>query len=174
MRRGVHCVIPSRPTSLLQPQPRNLSTTAYQLPLSHRIHNLQRPALLSQTSHTSKNKNKNKNTTTTTTTTKYSARTMSDDAYTSFLEKANADLTVGQSQQQPQRQDSTSTATVRTKTLDVDEDAKIPAALRAVEAYYVSEADEPFEPVFLRWEGAGTGVWPGSCTFPHNPVVSFG
>lgn len=158
MRRGVHCVIPSRPTSLLKLQPRKLSTTAYQLPLSHRIHNLQGPALPSQISHNSKNNNKN-------TTNKYSARTMSDDAYTSFLKKANADLTAGQSQPQ-QSQDAASAA--RTKTLDVDE-AQIPAALRAVETYYMSETDEPFEPVILRWEGAGRGVWPGSCMLSHYP-----
>lgn len=78
----------------------------------------------------------------------------SDDTYLSFLEKANADLEAGRSlqqQQQPQQQE--------TKTLDV-KDVDIPAPLTTVNTYYVSETDEPFEPVVLRWEGARGGSWP--------------
>ena len=81
----------------------------------------------------------------------------SDDAYMSFLDKANADLNAGRAQQQG------ASETARTETVDAN--AKIPAPLQSVDAYYVSDADEPFEPVALRWEGASKGVWPSAGTF---------
>ncbi len=81
----------------------------------------------------------------------------SDDAYMSFLDKANADLNAGRAQQQGASQ------TARTETVDAN--TKIPASLLSVDAYYVSDADEPFEPVALRWEGASKGVWPNAGTF---------
>lgn len=81
----------------------------------------------------------------------------SDDAYMSFLDKANADLNAGRAQQQG------ASETARTETVDAN--TKIPASLQSVDAYYVSDADEPFEPVALRWEGASKGVWPSAGTF---------
>lgn len=81
----------------------------------------------------------------------------SDDAYMSFLNKANADLDAGR--QQPATQSS------RPHTKAVDADEQIPAPLTAVESYYVSETDEPFEPVVLRWGEARGGVWPDHGTF---------
>lgn len=82
----------------------------------------------------------------------------SDDAYTSFLEKANADLQAGRQQEQQ------ATMGIRTETVDVDE--HIPAPLdRVGETFYVSDTDEPFEAVVLRWEGARKGVWPDYCIF---------
>ncbi|OJJ47089.1 hypothetical protein ASPZODRAFT_15772 [Penicilliopsis zonata CBS 506.65] len=87
---------------------------------------------------------------------------MSDDAYLSFLDKANKDLDAGrQTQTQPQTQ---SQGDGRTKSLDVAA-SEIPAPLMGVEVYYVSETDEPFEPVVLAWEGAKRGVWPGTKQF---------
>lgn len=81
----------------------------------------------------------------------------SDDAYMSFLDKANADLNAGRAQQQG------ASETARTETVDAN--TKIPASLQSVDAYYVSDADEPFEPVALRWDGASKGVWPSAGTF---------
>ncbi|TQB76383.1 hypothetical protein MPDQ_000206 [Monascus purpureus] len=82
----------------------------------------------------------------------------SDDAYTSFLEKANADLQAGRQQEQQ------ATMGIRTETVDVDE--HIPAPLdRVGETFYVSDTDEPFEAVVLRWEGARKGVWPDYSQF---------
>lgn len=90
-------------------------------------------------------------------------RTMaSDDAYMAFLNKANADLDKGRAEQ------SATETGLDTKTVDADE--QIPASLSDVEMYYVSETDEPFEPVVLRWEGAREGVWPGQ-GMPLSPLV---
>ncbi|KAJ5993912.1 hypothetical protein N7451_009636 [Penicillium sp. IBT 35674x] len=75
----------------------------------------------------------------------------SDDAYMDFLNKANADHSAGQ-------KDSTQGAKIRT----VDESLKVPSSLQQVEAYYVSESDEPFEPVVLRFKGAAKGEWPSA------------
>ncbi|KAI9934880.1 hypothetical protein ASPWEDRAFT_117760 [Aspergillus wentii DTO 134E9] len=79
----------------------------------------------------------------------------SDDAYMAFLNKANADLNAGRSLQ-PEPTESA----VRTETVDVG--VRVPAPLSSVDAYYISETDEPFEPVVLNWEGAKRGIWPGS------------
>ncbi|KAL2872691.1 uncharacterized protein BJX67DRAFT_15634 [Aspergillus lucknowensis] len=83
----------------------------------------------------------------------------SDDAYMSFLNKANADLKSGRSQ--PQAEQYFSAA--RTETVDVN--VKVPTPLASVDAYYVSETDEPFEPVALKWEGAEKGIWPDASHF---------
>ena len=68
-------------------------------------------------------------------------RTMSDDAYSSFLDKANQDTGASKA--------STQTKSASTRAVDTE----VPAALQGVEQYYVSEADEPFEPVSLKWGG---------------------
>jgi hypothetical protein len=82
----------------------------------------------------------------------------SDDAYMSFLDKANADLNAGRCQAQQQG----ATDTARTETVDVN--TQIPAPLQSIDAYYVSDSDEPFEPVALRWDGASKGDWPSAGT----------
>ena len=68
-------------------------------------------------------------------------RTMSDDAYSSFLDKANQDTGASKA--------STQSKSASTKAVDTE----VPATLQGVEQYYVSEADEPFEPVSLKWGG---------------------
>ena len=68
-------------------------------------------------------------------------RTMSDDAYSSFLDKANQDTGASKA--------STQSKQASTKAVDTE----VPATLQGVEQYYVSEADEPFEPVSLKWGG---------------------
>lgn len=79
----------------------------------------------------------------------------SDDAYTSFLEKANADLNAGRAQP--------GSDNARTETVDTN--VQVPQALQIVDAYYISDADEPFEPVALKWDGARKGDWPNAGTF---------
>jgi hypothetical protein len=66
---------------------------------------------------------------------------MSDDAYSSFLDKANQDTGASKA--------STQSKSASTKAVDTE----VPATLQKVEQYYVSEADEPFEPVSLKWDG---------------------
>jgi hypothetical protein len=68
----------------------------------------------------------------------------SDEDYASFLNKAN-ERTGGQA--------STESKTKKASTKAVD--TEVPKVLEEVEEYYVSEADEPFEPVSLKWDGDG-------------------
>ena len=66
----------------------------------------------------------------------------SDDAYVSFLEKANQDPSAGTT--------TTAPSAIKLKMVDAD----VPTTLQKIDQYYyTSEADEPFEPVSLKWEG---------------------
>lgn len=67
----------------------------------------------------------------------------SDEDYAAFLEKANQDTGVNTF--------STSQKTASAKAINTE----VPPALQEVEAYYISEADEPFEPVSLKWDDDG-------------------
>ncbi|KAJ4994475.1 hypothetical protein SVAN01_00304 [Stagonosporopsis vannaccii] len=70
-------------------------------------------------------------------------RTMSSDAdYAAFLDKANQDVA-------PAEQQDLSKKGYGTKSVNTS----VPKALESVEEYYVSDADEPFEPVALEFEG---------------------
>ncbi|KAJ5780195.1 hypothetical protein N7457_005355 [Penicillium paradoxum] len=81
-----------------------------------------------------------------------STQTMSsDDAYMSFLDKANADV----SGQAPQGTDTIKTETVHSS-------LSVPKPLQSVNEYYTSDTDEPFEPVALKWDGAAKGAWPSA------------
>ena len=66
----------------------------------------------------------------------------SDEDYGNFLDKANQDT--GSSKASAQ-----STSKPSTKSVDTE----VPNSLQKVEQYYTSEADEPFEPVSLKWDG---------------------
>ncbi|KAL7653875.1 hypothetical protein M752DRAFT_276565 [Aspergillus phoenicis ATCC 13157] len=89
-------------------------------------------------------------------------RTMSsDNDYMSFLNKANADLNA--SQFQPQRGNTSSTP--RTQTIHTN--VRVPAPLTSVDAFYVSETDEPFEPVALKWPDAERGIWPDAAALSN-------
>ena len=66
----------------------------------------------------------------------------SDEAYSSFLDQANQDTGASKI--------STKSSSAKTKAVDSD----IPSALQSIEQYYTSEADEPFEPVSLKWSGS--------------------
>jgi hypothetical protein len=68
----------------------------------------------------------------------------SDQDYANFLDKANQDTGASTASTQ-------STSKVGTKAVDTE----VPSALEGVEEYYVSEADEPFEPVSLKWSEDG-------------------
>lgn len=65
----------------------------------------------------------------------------SGDAYSNFLDKANQDTGASKAPAQSK--------TASTKAVNTD----VPMTLKAVEQYYTSEADEPFEPVSLKWDG---------------------
>ena len=68
-------------------------------------------------------------------------RTMSDGAYSSFLDQANQDTGASKP--------STKSKSAATKAVDTD----VPATLQELDQYYTSESDEPFEPVSLKWSG---------------------
>lgn len=86
-----------------------------------------------------------------------SLRTMaSDEDYASFLEKANQDPSGGKPSTQ-------STKKVSTKSVDTE----VPKVLEQVDEYYTSDADEPFEPVSLKWKSdklpsAGMSIFPNT------------
>lgn len=79
----------------------------------------------------------------------------SDEDYASFLEKANQDPNEGVSKTQ-----GASSGKVELKA--VDKGAKVPKCLKDVtesgDAFYVSDADEPFEAVVLKLAGGGKGL----------------
>ncbi|KAH6618611.1 hypothetical protein C7974DRAFT_400487 [Boeremia exigua] len=73
----------------------------------------------------------------------HTTRNMSSDAaYAAFLDKANQDSA-------PAEQQSADTKSYGSKSVNT----AVPKALEAVEEYYVSDADEPFEPVALEYKG---------------------
>lgn len=85
-------------------------------------------------------------------------RTMASDSdYMAFLNKANAQREAGSGQQAH-----TESSQQQTRTKTVEPGTTVPSALKEVDAFYISETDEPFEPVVLKWEGAGQGKWPSS------------
>jgi hypothetical protein len=70
---------------------------------------------------------------------------MSSDAdYASFLDKANQDTGA------VEQQSSSNKKSYGTKSVDT----AVPKVLEQVEEYYVSDADEPFEPVSLKYDGS--------------------
>jgi hypothetical protein len=76
---------------------------------------------------------------------KLASRNMSSDAdYASFLDKANQDTGAAQ------QQSSSNKKSYGTKSVDT----AVPQVLEQVEEYYVSDADEPFEPVALKYDGS--------------------
>lgn len=93
----------------------------------------------------------------------------SDDDYMNFLNKANEDPSAGSAQ-------STSKDTGKKELKAADKGAEIPQPLVAAtkEAFYVSDADEPFVPVSLAWKkGSGLpneGKSPPSSTSFYNLI----
>ncbi|RMZ74385.1 ribosomal L3 [Pyrenophora seminiperda CCB06] len=76
-------------------------------------------------------------------------RTMSSDAdYAAFLDKANQDVGSAETKDASQKQ-GYGTMSVNTA---------VPKMLEQVEEYYISDADEPFEPVALSFEGSSVSA----------------
>ena len=69
---------------------------------------------------------------------------MSDDAsYGNFLDQANQDTGTSKVSSKTGGESAT------TKAVNTD----VPSSLEKIDQYYTSDADEPFEPVSLKWEG---------------------
>jgi hypothetical protein len=66
---------------------------------------------------------------------------MSDADYEAFLNKANQDSSGGET--------TTQSKGYGTKSVNTE----VPKALESVQEYYTSDADEPFEPVALNYDG---------------------
>ena len=87
-------------------------------------------------------------------------RTMSSDAdYAAFLDKANKQSEAG----------ATASASAKKSAGTKSVDTAVPQALEHVDAYYTSDADEPFEPVALKFDAGGkgelgVGMLPCSCS----------
>ena len=71
----------------------------------------------------------------------------SDSAYASFLDQANQDT--GADKVKAKSQSGKNKAQLKTV------DTEVPSALQKIDAVYVSEADEEFEGVALKWDGSG-------------------
>lgn len=82
----------------------------------------------------------------------------SDDAYAAFLDRANQSLSADTGSHGTTAETSSSDASGFHATKTVDEGLQVPRPLIDVgEVYYVSETDEVWEPVVLKWEGS---EWP--------------
>ncbi|KAI0198760.1 hypothetical protein F4808DRAFT_435074 [Astrocystis sublimbata] len=79
------------------------------------------------------------------------ANMASDEDYMAFLDKANQDPSEGRAKTQGKGNDEFKAT---------DEGTKVPAAIQKAikDAFYVSDADEPFVPVCLAWDEAGKGL----------------
>lgn len=86
----------------------------------------------------------------------------SDSDYMSFLDKANKQRDAGKDEAHTE-DSAQQSKQVRTET--VEKGVKVPEQLKKIDAFYVSETDEPFEPVALSWKGASSGKWPGNGLF---------
>lgn len=76
---------------------------------------------------------------------------MSDQAYLDFLNKANEPMPTAN---QSAAANTSSSTGLGLKLVDAGE--AIPKALaKAKDVFYVSDADEPFEPVVLKWDETG-------------------
>ena len=81
---------------------------------------------------------------------------MSSDAdYAAFLDKANQDTGSAETKNASQKK-SYGTKSVNTA---------VPKVLEQVEEYYISDSDEPFEPVALEFEGGNVSTGKNPATF---------
>ena len=86
----------------------------------------------------------------------------SDQDYAAFLDKANQDTGSANATSQ-------STGKMGTKAVDTE----VPKELNSLEAYYTSDADEPFEPVSLKWEEGSLPSASRSFTSSRWAIVSY-
>ncbi|KAI1804531.1 hypothetical protein F4811DRAFT_519545 [Daldinia bambusicola] len=84
-------------------------------------------------------------------TTSNALRMASDDDYMAFLNKANKDPSEGHAKPQ---------STSKQEFKATDDGAQIPAVIQEAtkDTFYVSDADEPFVPVYLAWDESGKGL----------------
>lgn len=95
----------------------------------------------------------------------------SDQDYAAFLEKANEDPSKGTAQSSSAA--SNKPGQFRTTQQGVTVPAPISKALDKGDAFYVSDADEPFEAVALEWDEAGKGLPDeGAYTFSLHVISS--
>ncbi|KAL7817692.1 hypothetical protein V8C26DRAFT_397617 [Trichoderma gracile] len=89
-------------------------------------------------------------------TTPPSRKMATDEDYMAFLNKANQDADEGRASAQRSSQGGAAAAQQRTFKA-TDDGAEIPKSIAEAlrDAFYVSEADEPFSGVSLRWKGEG-------------------
>ncbi|KAF3069148.1 hypothetical protein CFAM422_007141 [Trichoderma lentiforme] len=82
-----------------------------------------------------------------------SRKMASDEDYMAFLNKANQDADEGRAAAQSSRGGAGQQRTFKT----ADEGSELPKSIAEVirDAFYVSEADEPFKGVSLKWKGEG-------------------
>ncbi|KAI2632085.1 hypothetical protein GGR54DRAFT_17635 [Hypoxylon sp. NC1633] len=75
----------------------------------------------------------------------------SDEDYMAFLDKANQDPSEGYAKPQ---------SVGKQEFKATDDGARIPAAIQEAtkDSFYVSDADEPFVPVYLAWDEGGKGL----------------
>jgi len=82
---------------------------------------------------------------------------MSSEAeYAAFLDKANQEIGSAESRDASQKEGHGSKSV----------NTAVPKMLEQVEEYYVSDADEPFEPVALRFEGSSVSAGKRKRTHP--------
>ncbi|KAI2471731.1 hypothetical protein F4781DRAFT_420412 [Annulohypoxylon bovei var. microspora] len=126
------------------------TSTLYRINSSDRrdqLHHIACPGLSAlQNRHIPCNFNSRQNFTTTKT-----LAMASDGDYMAFLDKANEDPSKGYAKpRSSSKQDFKAT----------DDGARIPAAIQEAtkDSFYVSDADEPFVPVYLAWDESGKGL----------------
>lgn len=92
----------------------------------------------------------------------------SDDDYMNFLNKANEDPSKGSAQ-------ASSKDAGKKEFKAADKGAEIPQPLVAAtkEAFYVSDADEPFVPVSLAWEKGSGLPNEGKPATPKSPLLDY-
>ncbi|KAM0815067.1 hypothetical protein AB5N19_00860 [Seiridium cardinale] len=75
----------------------------------------------------------------------------SDEDYMAFLNKANEDPSAGHAK---------SAASAKHEFKTTDSGVQVPAVLKSAvkDAFYTSDADEPFVPVCLKWDEGGKGL----------------
>ncbi|KAK0634608.1 hypothetical protein B0T17DRAFT_481270 [Bombardia bombarda] len=81
------------------------------------------------------------------------ASSSADDDYMNFLNKANQDPSEGYAK--PQQQTKQQTKEFKAADADVEIPRPLVEVTRGDGAFYISDADEPFEPVALRWDEDG-------------------
>ncbi|KAH0494106.1 hypothetical protein TgHK011_000739 [Trichoderma gracile] len=90
-------------------------------------------------------------------TTPPSRKMATDEDYMAFLNKANQDADEGRASAQRSSQGGAAAAAQQRTFKATDDGAEIPKSIAEAlrDAFYVSEADEPFSGVSLRWKGEG-------------------